>query len=323
MKKLTLLTALLGLAACAPTNEYKDALPTQDSTRINVPASAGQALNSGTNQQALQGQTATFYTFTVDISSMINGSTVWVLDFLQNVTNNPPTSLTANGAIWGPYTDPLSANTAKLTVTKAGDGSYTYELDGKAKTAPDSSFVAILTGSANPAVDGHGQPIPGFGSGSFTINWDNAQTLPQHDNNVGTAAFQYSRTSPTAQASVKVTFTNVLDQQSGQRINANYSYIANPGNGGVFQFSEDKDFIAGPNGVEHMTVESRWMESGTGRSDVKLSGGDVPNPPGAATVSECWDTNFASQFLTASYDPTLDYGQESVCAFTPAQYSTL
>ena len=56
---------------------------------------------------------------------------------------------------------------------------------------------------------------------------------------------------------------------------------------------------------------------------MKLSGGDVPNPPGQATANECWDTNFLSQYLNVSYDPTQNYGQESVCAFTPAQYSTL
>lgn len=322
MKRLTILGALVALAGCGLNSEYKDALPTQDSAKINVPAAAGQALVQST-KQGLQGQTATFYTFTVDMSGMINGATIWVLNMLQDVTNNPPTSVSGQTAVWGPYTDPLSADTFKLSVTKTGDATYSYELDGKGKTQPDSAFLALLTGSADASVDAKGNPIPGFGSGSFTINWDNTHQLPQNDGNVGTAAFQYSRPSATDPASVQVTFTNVLDQSSGQKINANYSYVANPGNGGVFQFSEDKDFIAGPNGDEHLDVESRWLESGAGRADVKLSGGDVPNPPGDATANECWDTNFASQYMNASWDATQDYGQESVCAFIPAQYSTL
>jgi len=323
MKKISLLTALFFLAGCGVNSEFKNALPTKDSTKISVPASSAQALNLTTQKQGLQGQTATFYTFTVDISGMINGATVFVLDLLQNVTANPPTSETANGAVWGPYTDPLSPNTMKLTVTKTGDNTYTYELDGKPKTQPDSSYVAILTGSSTAATDSSGKQIQGYGSGSFTINWDNASSLPQNDGNLGTAAFQYSRVSPTADVSVSVVFTNVLDKPTTNRINAKYQYDATPGSGGTFQFSEDKDFITGPNGNEHMSVESRWQESGTGRSDVKLSGGDVPNPPGQATANECWDSNFLSQFLLLSYDAADSYGQESVCAFTPAQYSTL
>jgi hypothetical protein len=253
---------------------------------------------------------------------MINGATVFILNLLQDITTNPPTSVSGDTAVWGPWADSLSANAYKLTVTKTAAATYSYELDGKAKTAPDSAFLALITGESVASVDGEGNPIPGFGTGSFTMNWDNSSQLPQNDGNVGTAAFQYSRTSTTAQASVEVTFTNVKDQSSGQLINANYSYVANPGQGGVFQFSEVQDFIGGPNGSEHLDVESRWQESGAGRSDVKLTGGDVP-PPGPATLSECWDTSFASQYLDASWDAALDYGQESVCAFIPAQYSTL
>jgi hypothetical protein len=201
MKTLSILAALVVLTGCGVNDEYRNALPTQDSAKINVPQSAGQAL-IGTNKQGLQGQTATFYTFTVDISGMVNGATVFVLNLLQDVTTYQPTSESGDSAVWGPWADPLSANAYRLTVTKTAQATYSYELDGKAKTAPDSAFLALLTGSAVATLDGNNKPVPGFGSGSFTMNWDNTSQLPQNDGNVGTGAFQYSRTSATAPASV-------------------------------------------------------------------------------------------------------------------------
>ena len=53
--------------------------------------------------------------------------------------------------------------------------------------------------------------MEGFGSGDFVIDWDAADTLPQHDNNVGQMAFTYSRMSPTATVTNNVAFTNILD----------------------------------------------------------------------------------------------------------------
>jgi len=323
MKLATVVAAVAFLAACGSNSEFKNSLPNTDTVKVKVPQASGQALQTQTQTQGLLGQTAALYQFTVDVSGMLNGATANLLNMIQTVTTYPPTSETTNGAVWGPFTDPLSPNTYKLTVTKTAPGTYTYELDGKPKTQPDSAFLALVTGQSEPTADGHGEPVPGFGSGSFTLNWDNAHTLPQNDGNVGTAAFQYSHPGPSADATVDITFTNVLDKSSGQLINAKYAYLATAANGGKFQFSEDKDVITGPNGAEHWTVESRWEQSGAGRADAKLTGGDVPNPPGQATANECWDTNFLSIYLNASYDPTLDYGQESVCAFIPAEYSSL
>jgi hypothetical protein len=40
------------------------------------------------------------------------------------------------------------------------------------------------------------------------------------------------------------------------------------------------------------------------------------------TLNECWDSGFASRYQHTSFAPSLDYGAESVCAFTTAQYAT-
>ncbi len=85
------------------------------------------------------------------------------------------------------------------------------------------------------AVDAQGNPMEGFGSGNFVIDWDAADTLPQHDTNVGQMAFTYSRLSPTTTVTNNVTFTNILDncdpgncKTHGQIFDAVYSYAATP-----------------------------------------------------------------------------------------------
>jgi len=136
---------------------------------------------------------------------------------------------------------------------------------------------------------------------------------------VGTAAFSYSRTSAAEPVEIDVAFKQVLDRTSQQRIDANYLYRQEPGADGKFQFSTYHPANSG--GYERLAIESRWKVTGAGRSDVLVSGGSLIAP---ATVNECWDQFFSSQFWRASYDPSQNYGNESIdCAFSPAEYSSL
>ncbi len=73
-----------------------------------------------------------------------------------------------------------------------------------------------------------------------------------------------------------------------------------------------------------MSVHSRWMETGDGRTDVQVTGGDVGTV--VDTSSECWDSNFSSVYSALSYDPsdpTVDWGAESSCAFASAAFVSL
>ena len=56
-------------------------------------------------------------------------------------------------------------------------------------------------------------------------------------------------------------------------------------------------------------------------ADVHLSQGDVGPTP--ASLSECWDPNFASQFITTSFDASMAWGTEAACVFSAAEYARL
>ena len=125
------------------------------------------------------------------------------------------------------------------------------------------------------AVDGHGRPIENYGSGTFVVDWDMAQTLPDHDNAVGVATFTYSRVSPAAVTTIDVDFKGIKDDApSTELYNALYRYTATPGAGGELKYAAKRDYYPDPHpsnsALEDFTIHSRWQETGTGRTDYEL-----------------------------------------------------
>jgi hypothetical protein len=335
------LSAAIALVGCGKIDgsEFEGSVPTKDTVALVVPtassttATTGAVSNSNVSVKrgALLGEQATDYVTTATLAYVVNTSTASVLGLVKAVTEYPPTSVEKETAVWGPFTDPLSANTYRLTVMRLAPHVFSWKLDGKGKTADDSAFVTILSGTHTRAVDAQGKVMEGFGSGNFVIDWDAADTLPQHDTNVGQMAFTYSRTSPTATVTNNVTFTNIFDncdpascKTHGQIFDALYAYSATPGNGGDLQYAAAENFVTTTAANETLSLHSRWMETGAGRTDVQVTGGDVGTA--VDTSGECWDSNFLSVYSAASYDPgdpAVDWGMESSCVFPSAALVSL
>lgn len=323
-----LTVALFGCGASKGTvEEFRSGIPTSDSVALNVPASGGAlradpgqpALKTGDVEQALQGSTAATYQITRAVTVVVNAGTLTVLGILKAVTDQTPSSFDGTTAVWGPYTGSLSPTTWKLTVEKSGDHTYSYTLEGKDKTAQDSAYVVVLSGSHTPALDASGVAEKNFGEGSFLIDWDKAQTLPEHDQNVGTAEFTYARPNATDAATIDVAFRGTRRLDGNGTTDADYHYEATPGQGGAFIFATDADVDGDLNHVsEHLAIKSRWQEGGEGRADVQAQDGDLLSP---ATLSECWNASFQSTYLAESFDAEAGYGVESTdCAFTSADF---
>ena len=78
--------------------------------------------------------------------------------------------------------------------------------------------------------------------------------------------------------------------------------------------------------LEYVVVRSRWKADGTGRSDARISGGEVTSDLLAAhasqtsvTASQCWDATFNTRFETSTPQELkliVTAGDESKCAFT-------
>jgi len=201
-------------------------------------------------------------------------------------------------------------------VKKTATRVYAYVLEGKAKTAADADYVAVLTGNHTQAADAAGNASDDFGHGSFRLDFSAAKSLPENDGNSGAIAFTYSRAAENAVATVDVSIEGFHAKQdpATKLSEAQYHYDATPGAGGEFRFHTlaNLDSDATRPALEDLTIESRWLATGAGRSDLNAEGGDLS---AKATVSECWDTNFVSRFLSVSFDPTKDYGSAATdCA---------
>jgi hypothetical protein len=321
MLRKSLLCAALMFAGCdsAKNDEesFREGLPSKEMVEVKAPSKGGQGLTA-----AGQGDTADYYKLTVGAAVTVNGGTLWVLNLIEEIVKHPPTSIEGDVAVWGPHTGALSPNTWKLTVTRTDDHSYSWVLEGKGKTEQDSAFKAVLSGTHTASVDADGERVKGYGSGEFLIDWDKSRTLPgANPNDMGTAEIRYSRTQAGAVASVEADFHQVRDEEvQGGRVDAKYAYKQAPSAGGELDFVIKKNVYPGT-AVENLAIKSRWEATGVGRSDIKLSGGNVPFD---AKVSECWDSNFLSAFYTANYNVELDYGTVSACgSFSTAVYSTL
>jgi hypothetical protein len=332
--RLALCGVVVGAVGCGKVNsEFDDSVPTQENVALVVPSSTTTATAASSSSVtvrggALQGQLAKDYVLTATVVGVVNTATATVLTLVKAITDFPPTTVTGDTAVWGPGTDALSANTYRLTVTRVAPHEFTYKLDGKGKNDPDTAFVTVLSGTHTRALDASGQPMKGFGSGNFALDFDAAATLPQHDNNVGQVAFQYSRLSPTATVTIDVNFTNVQDhcdpltcQTSGQIFDAVYQYSATPGSGGDLQYADAKNYVTATTANETLEIHSRWLQTGAGRTDMQLSGGDLGST--VQTSNECWDPNFASVYSNTTYDQSQDWGVESSCAFPSAAYASL
>jgi hypothetical protein len=292
---------------------FRQGFPKSEAVTIKIPGSTGSALSGeATRRDGLEGDKAGLYVLTRGVTLLVNAGGAAVLLLVKSIADHPATSVTGSVAVWGPHTDPLSPNTYRFTVTRVKTDEYSYVLEAKGKTEADSAFRTILSGS-------HTVTGPELGSGSFLLDWNVASTLPEHDDNVGTAKYTYSRTSTSAQVKIDALFTQVNDRDTGKKVDVDYAFTANPGQGGNFEFKLTKDLAAGA-ALETASVKSRWQESGAGRSDVKVNGGNLT---AVATMSECWDSGFASRFLLASFAANAGWGQESACAFSTAEYSTV
>jgi hypothetical protein len=334
MKRLTSMCALVGVATvlagagCRKTDDeaFRAGVPTREAVTLHV-AGAPTDGSSAATTGALLGEKAGTYEVTRAVTAIVNTGTWAVLTLVRTIVSFPATSHTQDTAVWGPHHDALSLNTWRLTVTRLAPHQFQWVLDGKDKRLADDAFLTIISGTHTAAVDAMDDPIEGFGDGTFTIDWDKAAMLPEHDKNVGVARFTYSRLTSDAKVSVDVDFTGIQDETTKEIFDAHYRYASTPGQGGSLRYAEDKDNFPGPGNTgsakEHFTIESRWTEDGVGRCDLQDSGGDLATT--VAHGSECWDSSFDSVYRSLDYPDALgNWGAESACtAFPAAEYPNL
>ena len=292
---------------------------------MSVPGSSAKALTVEGSSRALEGQTAEWYRITRVVSGTVNAGAIAVGALVRLVTNYPATSVGIDTAVWGPWQGPLDPVEWKVTITRIALHQYSYAFEGRDKHQPTAAFVTVLSGVHSPGLDEQGKELEGFGTGSFTLDWDARATLPEPDSNVGKANYVYDHKGPGQVITITAQFRQVKDDDHpGNLVDADYAFVQNP------QAEGSMDFVftipANPADATSVgalaRVHSRWQWSGAGRADVTATTLDNAQ---TYSLSECWDINYASTYKSVpiSLDPADNYGSEATCAFTTAVYSTL
>ena len=306
------------LAGCRSIDdEYRNAVPTNQQVTIAVPRVGGGTSGSslggsgvGVTSQALIGQVAEYYQFTYDFSTGVNTAALSLLGLLHQIVEQPATSQTQSSRTWGPHTpgglDPL---TYRAVVTKLGGTDYSFRIEARPRASmADQDFLPVLDGKMTLGVEDR------TGKGNMTIHFDNTRTLRPTACERGSVTFVFDNTAPVA--TLDVTFSQFgndnpkgLGCRDEMPHDATYHYDRSGDGAGNFVFAFSSSIHKPEENrpqAEDISIRSRWLGSGAGRADVKISAGEVAtdlaaqNLGSSVILSQCWDAGFLSVYETAT-----------------------
>ncbi len=315
------LTLLSALSGCKQENtvseKFLQAVPKQYMVRLDVPGNEK-------NLKAL-GDVAESYRTTVQVTRDVNTAVLNWLLWVETIVQYPATEWDDTSSTWGPWEpdDGLSSVLYRFRMTLNADESFDYAFEIRPKNDAAAPFVPVYTGHVNPG----GSPT--LNAGTMAFDFDAAAQYDYAVDSSGTIAVEYDYIA--GQKDIAVTFNQWKEHAASTPVTANYHYVASAGGEGHFDFETWADVHAGTPeatqypGLEHQLLRSRWTASGDGRTDVLVTGDDL-TAQGVVDFrqSECWDTSFASGFLTRLVtippDPVYEevqWGSEAACASFP------
>jgi hypothetical protein len=326
MRRYLLSIAALALLLCAGCGEedgdFLEGVPDSESIRIKLPGdSSSSSALTAENGEALSntqlGGTAEFYLFTRQMTREVNGGVYYLLLMIEDIAHQTPTTKEDDRWIWGPYTPALDPATYKVTIEKRSDADYAWLMEAKPKDQGDEAYLSLISGTHTRGAR------PRRGQGTITLDFDNMASIDATKVERGSAEVTYQ--SDIYPVTVTVHFIDFTGEDGKGPTDAQYHYTENEDTSGEFSFStnQDMDLLGEP---EDGKILSRWVADGRGRSDIRLSGGDLLDnePPISEVVAiECWDTMFKRTYFkdwattsagTFELDP--EQGVESDCVYT-------
>jgi hypothetical protein len=302
---LAIALASLTFAACVPQNDDPHpvgrAIPTAEDVHIELP--------DGSSQKGVAnavGDLSPWYVVTRTVTRDLNGGTGWVLWVVHTIVQFPPTTVDGDTYTWGPWSDALDPAEYRLVVSDLGDETYAWTLDGRSKRDAAATFETVISGTA---VAGETE---GTGHGDFTIDFDAAERVNPIDNNArGVVGVVYDLAARHLEMAV-----STVENRDGVDVpvDYDYSYTRAVDGSGDMVFASHGDTDDAGTLAEDAVIRSRWLSTGAGRADVRLSGGDLGTA--SVTASECWDTTFSVVYYSDSAGFLATEGDNASCAYT-------
>lgn len=298
----------------APENLSR-AIPTADSVRINLPDSAAREISDApvngisSSQNAILGELAEYYVVTRNVTRDLNRGAGWVLTLVHAIVQMPPTTVDGNVYTWGPGSDALDPADYRLTVTENDNGSFDWSLDGRSKLEEGAVFEAVVFGNAVPGEIAH------RGNGSYTLDFDASERVNPIDNDaVGLVTVEYDLEGGQGFSTLKMTIDSRETDAEGieQDVHFDYDYAEAIDGTGNFSFAINGDLDDDGSLHESALIRSRWLDTGAGRADVRIQGGDLADV--VVEASECWSSNFGRVYYADNQDWMPSEGEETDCS---------
>ncbi|GAC1377149.1 MAG: hypothetical protein NVSMB47_22230 [Polyangiales bacterium] len=290
--------------------KFREGIPQSSEVALAVPRSGGSGSTVGAKGLSAKGAPAPatdarYYRFTRDIADGVDWGTTEILGLVWLIVHQPPTTVDAHRAVWGPGNgDALDPVQYRFVATEVGTDEYDYVLSGRPKgSTSEGDFKALLTGH------GFGEKSPSHRLGWFLLDNDAHNALdPARAKDDGTVRVDYDgRSFP---VKIAVDAHSTADAKGWFKVALTHD---KDGGGQVgIDALGDIEEVKGDGKLETVTLDSRWNATGAGRADAQMSGGDLST---TVTATECWSTSFSRVFYTdnVSHEPTV--GVASACAF--------
>lgn len=293
----TILLSILTLTACSETSELTEVLP-DDRLLVELEGSDEAA-------RSTLGEWSEFYIETARTTQTVNGFIGSVLVLVDTVVKTRPSEVNRDRtrAVWGPYSDTLSAVEVRLTVQREADGSHTWWFDQWPKDQGESAAVVVIQGEVDAGATRRAS------TGRFEVDY----TAMSQDNplvdHTGVFWTDYVIDIDGAAAVATVTdWTSV--RNPGPPVDATYDYEQVSGGEGQMDLSYSA-FDPVSEADASYTLRSRWMADGAGRGDAVVT---VDDESGTTyTASECWDSGFKLVWDQTSWDGS--QGDASACVY--------
>ena len=303
-------------------DEFLSAIPDEDGLTLSLPESDSTA-------KAGLGELAVFYDQTVDFTRDVNENVLMFLSWIDEITSYPPTREIENGYEWGPWrASGLSPVDGKFWMTRVEGSTYDYALQWRPKDS-DDAWTDIWVGRVVASTD-----TARRGTGNYSVDFTAAKALDPTTDPEGVVRIVYDTI--TDGREIAVTYVDFIDESDGmtEPINAEYFYHSHADLTGSFQFEWDLDIhddeYHGSQyaALEHAWFNTRWQDGGSGRADVVVTGGDLPDIEvfdetiDRLVFAECWGGDFLRDYYrhtvylenTGAYDVE-EQGEESECVF--------
>jgi hypothetical protein len=323
----------LSVVGCVPQDEtsddaeFKQAIPLAQSMVLEVPAS------QGSGQLAL-GDKSSLYELTRLVSGNVNAHVAVILAYPALISLLPPTEKGEGFRVWGP-SEPqgLEKISWRMRMDKISADRFSFKLEGRPKGSTDeAAFLPVMTGEVTPHATDRLKS-----KGTLKLLFDNSFALDSDPCNTGTIDVVWDAQSTTR--AVQVIWTDYENKCEDDKLeNATYEYTEAPDKAGTFEFithSNIHDAAENKPLKDTMSITSRWLSSGQGRSDVVISGEEVTADLQAAALTEtavqatqCWSDLFVLTYadtnpdaLEAAVFPNI--GKVDDCPFQDAQFASV